>query len=48
MISKTNESLQDYGKQVHKTRKDVLSMADRFSKDMDYKLLDKIYRYDKK
>jgi len=40
--------LQDYGKQIHKTRKDVLNMADKFSNEVDYKLLDKIYRYDKK
>jgi hypothetical protein len=31
-------SLKDYGRQLHKTRKDVLGMADKFY-DVDYNLM---------
>jgi hypothetical protein len=45
MIKETDSSLQDYGKQLQRTRKEVLGMAEKFC-DIDYKLVDKIYRYE--
>ena len=44
MIRETDQSLQDYGRQVHKTRKDVLEMADKMH-DIDYNIIDRITRY---
>lgn len=45
MIKETDTSLQDYGKQILRTRKEVLGVAERFS-DIDYNVVDKIYRYE--
>jgi hypothetical protein len=47
MIKETDTSLQNYGKQLLRTRKEVLSMADKYC-DIDYKVVDKVYRYEEK
>lgn len=47
MIKETDSSLQDYNKQLLKTRKSVLDMADKFC-DIDYNVVDRIYRYEDK
>ena len=43
MIKETDLSLKDYGKQLQKTRKDVMGMVEKIS-DIDSDLVDKIYR----
>ena len=47
MIKETSSSLDDYGKQLYKTRKEVLGMADKLE-GIDYQLVDRIYRYEDK
>lgn len=45
MIKETDTSLRNYGKQLLKTRKEVLSMADKYC-DIDYRVVEKVYRYE--